>query len=88
MALQEAFSGHPPDPRPPLVEGVQMRAQFCGGSVAEGASTHWGWAVVPAGTSLGQGELSLQVGEQKSPVKPVTVMLVSPVMQGPAFGSP
>jgi hypothetical protein len=34
-------------------------------------STHWGLAVVPAGTSAGQGEAAEQLGEQKLPLTPV-----------------
>ena len=50
MGLQEAFWGHSS-----LLPGVQMRAQLVGEEDPAVSRTHSGEAVVPSGTSVGQG---------------------------------
>jgi len=67
MGLQDALSGQPPA----FWEGVHTRTQLVGVEEPDISKMHWGWAVVPAGTSVGQGEEVLQAGEQKSPAMPV-----------------
>jgi hypothetical protein len=82
MDLQLAPSGHPPL----RSSGEQMRAQLVGLLEPAVSRTHWGSAVVPAGTSLGQVE-PLHAGEQKSPLSPVIWTACSSERQ-PFLGSP
>ena len=86
IALHEAFAGQPFCAG--FAPGVQMRAQREGVEEPWVSSTHWGSAVVPVGTSLGQAVVREQAGEQNEPARPVTSMDSSPERQGPALGSP
>ena len=70
MALQEALSPHCASPARSMnssVEGEHMRAQYL--SPVGDWRAHWGLAVTPAGTSVGQAAV-LQDGEQMAPARP------------------
>lgn len=83
IALHEALSGQPPA----SADGVQISAQFVGDGEPCDSSTHFGVAVVPAGTSVGHAVDAPQFGEQKEPASPVIWMAFSSGRQSPAFGS-
>jgi len=79
MALHDALVGHWSG----FAVGLQMRAQLVGCELPCFSRTHCGRAVVPAGTSDGQGELALHDGEQNLPARPVMVMSSSSERHAP-----
>ena len=66
IALQVAPDGHWL-----ADDGSQMRAHWVGVLEPDVSSTHLGSAVVPFGTSVGQGVVGAHAGEQKLPGTPV-----------------
>ena len=88
MALHDALAGQSTlaPVTASLAPGLQISAQLEG--VFEGgiSSTHFGWAVAPAGAA-GQGAVALHAGEQNFPATPVMETAFSLVEHAPAFGS-
>ena len=85
--LHEAFVGQTGLPTSVFSAGLQMRAHADGVEEPDFVRAHVGLAVAPSGTSVGHGELGLQLGEQKEPLMPVICTASSPVEHGPALGS-
>ena len=83
IALHEASAGHSPASE----DGSQMSAHWDGFCEPEVSSTHFGLAVVPAGTFFGHEDRKPHFGEQNEPLRPVIWTAVSPALHGPAFGS-
>ena len=88
MALQEALAPHEASPARRAgssVVGEHMRAQYLS-PVPASWSAHWGLAVTPAGSSVGQAA-DVHLGAQISPPRPWIVTLISSGSH-PTYGSP